>query len=100
MASAAFGAKGDDGRGLNVPDDLLQLGAESRQIRERREPAILEAEEMESHAQPFRCTFCLELASGGQRLTGRDAGVVANPLGAIGGNDEVGLASLPRQTRQ
>jgi hypothetical protein len=55
---------------------------------------------METHTEPFCGTFSLELAGGGQRLTGWNAGMVANTFGAVRGDDEMDLASLPRQSRQ
>ena len=100
MAGAAFRAKGDDHRGLNGSHHFLELGAQSGQVREGRKPTVLETEEVESRTETFCRTFCLELAGGGQRSTGWNAGMVAHTFRAIGGDDQVHLASFPGQARQ
>ena len=51
-------------------------------------------------AEPVGRAARFLVARGGELRSGRDLGEIANALGAVGGDHEMGLASLPREPRQ
>src|SRR5436190_1757751 len=101
VAGSSLGTKGDDRRGSHCVDDLRDLRAQTAQRVERREAAILEAEQVElTHAQTLGCAICLRGASHGELRARWYTGMFANAFGAIGGDDEMHLPPFARETRQ
>jgi hypothetical protein len=52
-----------------------------------------------AHCETFRRTLRLLHTSRGQRLTRRDAGVIANAFGAVSRDDEMDLAPFASEAR-
>src|SRR5688572_8456717 len=99
MPRSSFRTEGDDRRWLNASDDRAQLGAQTAQGCERGESAILQPDEMQlRHAQSLHRALSLQLPRSSERRTSWDSRMVANALGAIGGDDEMYVASFAAET--
>ena len=101
MPGASLRTEGDDHRGPERIDDRHERRPQLAQHIERCEAAVRKTEQVElSHAEPLGRAVRLLGACGGQLRSGRDVGEIANALGAVGGDHEMGLASFPREPRQ
>src|SRR4051812_36793678 len=99
MTGPAFGAEGDDRRWLHRVDDRGEPPAQLCQHLERREPAIGQPDDVKLlHAHPLRRALGFLRAFGRERRAGRDLREVAYPLRAVGGDHEMRLATLARET--
>src|ERR1700693_646159 len=101
MSGPSLRTECDDRRRLDRIDDCCEPRSQLAKNLERCESAIRQTEDVQlSHAEPIGGAGRLFGARGGELRSSRDVSEIANALGAVGGDHEVGLASLSRELRQ
>src|SRR5688500_7257831 len=101
MTGASFQSDREhDGR-PDARHDVREPGPKSSKYRKRCETPVLELEHVQlPHTETLRGAFGLEPTRVRERLARRNARVFANALGSVGRDDEMHLASRPRQTME
>lgn len=101
VPGAVLGAEGDDDGRIERVHDGHERRAQLAKRVERGKAGVRQAQQVElAHAKPVGGAPGLLGARGGQFGAGGNAGKVANPLGAVGGDDEMRGAPLARELCQ
>jgi len=101
MARASFRTEGDDHRGFDRIDDRREPRSQLAEHLERCEAAVGKSENVKlSDAEPCGGAFRFLRARGGQLRSRGNVGEIANALGAVGRDHEMGFASLSRELGQ
>src|SRR6476660_5125927 len=96
MARASLRTERYDGFRLERIDDRRQAGAQLAERFEGREVAVGQSQLMElAHAESVGSALSFLGAGGGELRAGGNVREIANAFGAVGGDDQMGLASFP-----
>src|SRR6266566_77140 len=101
MPGATLRTKGDYHRGLERIDDRRESRSQLAEHFERCESAVGKPEQVKlSHAEPFGRAIRLLSTGGGELRSSGNLREIADAFGAVGGDDEMRLASLSGELRQ